>query len=75
MGGEDQDDLDGLHWLRRLQAIGCGILGWTPAVFWASTHHELMDAVDGWKQANGVRDAKSETWAEWHERTFGTPPE
>jgi len=29
-------------------------LQWSPAEFWASTTDELMIALAGWKQANGI---------------------
>ncbi len=34
-----------------------GALEWPPAVFWASTPHELFAAIDGRKEANGHEDA------------------
>lgn len=34
--------------------VGLGVLGWTPAAFWAATPHELWAAFDGWRKANGL---------------------
>jgi uncharacterized phage protein (TIGR02216 family) len=34
-----------------------GVLGWTPAVFWAATPDELAAAVEGFNRANGAGDA------------------
>ena len=34
-----------------------GILGWTPSEFWSATPHDLMAALDGWKERHGISDA------------------
>ena len=38
--------------------IALGRLGWPPAVFWASTPHELWAGLDGWIEANCVQKDK-----------------
>jgi hypothetical protein len=35
--------------------LGLGILGWSPREFWAATPFELLAALDGYADANGVR--------------------
>ena len=32
-----------------------GVLGWAPPHFWAATPHELMAALDGYKEKNGLK--------------------
>lgn len=53
--------------------IGMGWLGWTPDVFWAATHCELLAAMDGKSemliaQAGGDprKARKKETPDTWH---------
>jgi hypothetical protein len=32
-----------------------GVLGWTPEQFWQATPHDLLAALDGWREAHGLR--------------------
>lgn len=32
--------------------IACGVLGWTPKVFWRSTPHEFWATFEAWEEAN-----------------------
>ncbi|BAE50731.1 hypothetical protein amb1927 [Paramagnetospirillum magneticum AMB-1] len=36
--------------------IACGVLHWTPPVFWAATPHELFAAIEGYQAANRPAD-------------------
>jgi len=35
--------------------VGVGVLGWSPPHFWMATPHELMAALDGYKEKNGLK--------------------
>ena len=37
--------------------MGCGVLGWSPSEFWASTMIELLEALDQWTCTHGSGDA------------------
>jgi uncharacterized phage protein (TIGR02216 family) len=39
-----------------MMELGMGVLGWSVDQFWAATHRELIAAVDGWREKNGLRD-------------------
>ena len=32
-----------------------GVLGWPPEQFWRATPHDLLVALDGWREAHGLR--------------------
>lgn len=34
-------------------ALACGVLRWTPAMFWPSTPHEFHAALEGYAESKG----------------------
>ena len=39
--------------------VGMGVLGWPPPHFWAATPHELLAALDGYKEKNGLSEVEA----------------